>query len=421
MKSHYALLFYFLISQASALDWEIKRQGNLSARLTSYTEKEVPNYGQMSKAELEQTTIFPSIFPGNFSAKNQLRWKSNSLLTDISQKSINQKKDSYEIGPGDNYIRYKDESTILQMGYQDIVWGEAYGFNYADIINPKDLRETLFSDAGENRLPLLLVNSKMLIPSGSLQIIYSPEPRFSKTLPLDLFIGDKFSQTQLEVIKEKTPKIFKTSEAGGKLALSFNDIDTSLFHYSYIDRDPTYTVISGTATTLTFQENHSRLHTTGFSLTKTLGSHVLRSDIVYTQNKLINYIESNQVKSFQTSSTNLLLSLDSPSFNDYSGVFIFAQSHLQDIKPSSVRNQDEQFAIIKLTKSFNEDKSFELAYTHEFKNADNSIQPILNWPLNNTLECKLGGQFYWGNTASNFNKYKKLNSVFLSLKNYFEL
>lgn len=405
------------MAQASIEDWGIKRQGKILARLTSYTDHEIPNYGQLASVELEQNTSVSD----KLSSKNQIRWKCNSITTDISQKLINHKKDSYEINPGDNYIKYKNDDLIAQAGYQDVVWGEAFGFNYADIINPKDHRETLFADADEARLSLLLFNGKKLFSNGSIQVLYSPEPRFSKTLPFDLFIGDKFPQSQIELIKEKTPNLFKNSEAGGKISYSYNEFDTSLFHYSYLDRDPHYAIISSTNSTLTFQEQHNRIHSTGLSLAKTIGGHVLRTDIVHTQNKSINYFNSNQVMTYQTNENNFLISLDTPSLNNYSGALIFAQSSLQDINPLTVRNKNEQYSIAKLTKSLNEDKTFEIVYSHEYQSADNSIQALVNWPVNNAIDLRIGGQLYWGSSDSNFNKYKKLNSVFFSLKNYFQL
>jgi hypothetical protein len=417
LKFPFYLFLFSTLAHASISDWGINRRGNLTAKLTSYTEKEVPNIGQYARAEIEQTINIDE----NLIIKNQLRWTSNSQASDIATKLKLEKNDSHEVLLGDNFIKYKKNDFITQIGYQDVVWGEAFGFNYADIINPKDMRETLFADQAIARLPLFLFNGKELFPNGSFQILYSPEPRFSKALPLDLFIGDKFPQSEISVIKEKSPDLFKTSEAGGKLAYSFSDLDTAIFHYSYLDRDPSYSISQLTATRMILRETHIRLHSTGLSLTKTLGGHVLRTDIVYTKNKNINYIESNQLKNFEANTTNFLISLDTPSFHNYAGVFIFAESKLDKVRTNSTRTKIEQFSIVKMTKTFSDDQSLEFAYTHEFLASDNSIQTVLNWPLNNTLELKLGGQAYWGNADSNFSKYKKLNSVFFSLKNYFDL
>jgi hypothetical protein len=38
-------------------------------------------------------------------------------------------------------LQYKRNKFQLRFGNQQLVWGEAFGFFFADIINPKDTRE----------------------------------------------------------------------------------------------------------------------------------------------------------------------------------------------------------------------------------------------------------------------------------------
>ncbi|MBY0414879.1 MAG: hypothetical protein K2Q18_11970, partial [Bdellovibrionales bacterium] len=132
-------------------------RGYLSTRLSNYTSSNKnKNYGQQTRAQFEQTTQFTS----NIFALNQLRWTSNSVAEDLSTKSSLSKKDNFNTYLGENYLKFKSPKYVIQVGYQEVVWGEAFGFNYADIINPKDGRETLFSEAGDARYPLLLANAK---------------------------------------------------------------------------------------------------------------------------------------------------------------------------------------------------------------------------------------------------------------------
>ncbi|MDO9181677.1 MAG: hypothetical protein Q7U04_04675 [Bacteriovorax sp.] len=314
---------------------------------------------------------------------------------------------------------------MAQIGYQEIIWGDAFGFNYADIINPKDQRETFFSDASDARLPLLLFNGKSLFSSGdfsgSLQVLFSPEPRFSKTLPLDIFIGNIFPQETLSVSKEKTPKIFSKTEFGGKISGSYNGYDMSIFSFSYLDREPIYAIENLTATNIALKEEHNKLKTTGLSFTKTVFDFVLRTDLVYSQNKYINYLENFELTHFTTNSLDTVISLDSPSYNDYSAVLVLARSNLGNIKPNSFREQTEQYLIGKIAKNLGKERSLEFSYTHEFEHPGHSIQTFLNWPITNQTELKIGGEFYFGDEQSNLSKFKKINSLFFSIKNYFQL
>lgn len=406
-------------SLAEAQSTTYQMRGYLFARLTSYTE-EARNVGQQTRGQLEQSASFTS----SLSAVNQLRWNTNSLNADLSRTTL-PKKDSFEVYPGENFLRYKSERWVAQLGYQEVVWGEAFGFNYADIVSPKDLRETLYSDADIARRPLLLANVKTLFSlgdySGSIQLLYSPEPRFSKTLPLDVYAGALVPNMSFNVEKERTPKLFDETEFGGKLSVSASGLDVSVFGFSYLDRDPHYILDSATMTSINVHEKHSKVKSTGAALSKTIGDFVFRADAVLTKDKMVNYLSNNQLSFYPTDFFNTVISIDSPTYNDYSGVLIFANSTAKEILPSSFREKNERYLIGKLTKNLGSDKTFELSYTHEMNQSGRTIQSFINWPVNSTTDLKLGGQFYSGDERSNLNKYKNISSVFFSLKNYFQL
>jgi len=412
-------LTLLLTSHAKADSTQYQMRGYLFARLSHYTE-DAKNYGQQTRGQLEQTAAFTS----SFSAMNQLRWNANSINADLSKTNLS-KKESFEVYLGENFLKYKSEHWVAQLGYQEVVWGEAFGFNYADVISPKDLRETLYSDADIARRPLLLANLKTLFSigdlTGSLQFLYSPEPRFSKTLPIEVYAGEIVPNITFNVTKQKTPKLFSETEFGGKASLSYAGLDLSLFGFSYLDRDPHYVLDSATLTTINVHEEHNKVKSTGAALSKTIGDFVFRTDVVLTKDKMVNYIDGNLLRFYPTDFFNYVVSIDSPTYNDYSGVLIFASSTIKEILPLSFREKNEKYLIGKLTKNLGADKTFELSYTHELEHTGRTVQSFINWPINSTTDLKLGGQFYSGNEESNLNKYKNISSVFFSLKNYFQL
>ena len=409
------------MSNVSEADWRYNTRGYLAAKLTSYTGQNTNTVGQMTRAEYEQTTEFSK----NLVALNQLRWTSNTFDTDLSVRSTPTRKDNFQAYLGENYFKYKSENWVAQIGYQEIVWGEAFGFNYADIINPKDQRMTFFSDAPDARIPLLLFNGKYFFSSGgltgSIQLLVSPQPRFSRSLPVDFYLGATLPQTSITTTKENSPKIFKKNEIGGKISASYNGYDASLFTYSYLDRDPHYELDSATLTTVALNEKHTPIKSTGVSFAKTIYEYVFRTDIVYTQDKTINFINNSLLDSYPTNTLNTLISLDSPTYNDYSGVFIFARSTLSVINADSFRDKQEQYLIGKITKNLGYDRTLEFSYIHELEHSGHSIQTFLNWPITSSTDIKIGGEFYFGDDNSNLKKLKNINSVFFSLKNYFQL
>lgn len=415
------LIFLTVTSMADAIaeSWEHKTRGYLSTKLSPYTRNDSKSLGFLARAQIEHSISFAE----SLDTVNQLRLQSNSINDDLSVKSRSDEKDYFDLYLGENYFRSKSDNWVFQVGYQEVVWGEAFGFNFADIVNPKDQRQTLFSDAGENRIPLMLINGKTFFSigdlTGSAQLLYSPEPRFSKNLPVEIFAGDRFPQESLTVIKKKTPGFFKTHELGGKIASSYQGYDIALFGFSYLDRDPYYLLSSASLTNITLREEHNRVKSFGLSFAKTIYDFVLRSDAVITQDKLINYMENSALLSYSSDLFNALISLDTPSYFDYSGVFIFTTSTLKNVRANSFRNKNQQYAIGKITRSLKDDKSLEISYIHELELSGQSIQTILNWPFDGSTDLKFGGEFYFGNDQSNLARLKNCSNVFFSVKRYF--
>ena len=404
------------LSLMATVDTSIR--GYLSAKGNYYLKDTDENFGSRARAQLEQETKFNS----DFTLVNQLRFTYSSLYTDVSPNPSGDSKNTREIYPGDNYLKYKSASWVLQTGYQDIGWGEAFGFNYADIVNPKDLRETFYTDYADSKLPLFLVNFKCFFENGSMQLIYSPEPRFSRSLPVDLFTRGVLPQTNIKTNLEETPDFFKEHEFGGKLASSFWGIDASLFYFSYLDRDASYSLRSATLNNVELDETHSRVKTTGVSIASTIyDNFVFRTDIVYTQDKLINSVQGLTLLNTPVDMTNVVLSLDTPTYSDFSGVFVLATSRLSEDLPQAFREKNQTYSIAKIAYDLGEEKTIDLSYTHEWNESGHALQSLFLWPVNATVEIRVGAETYWGNEGSQLSKIRNVSNVFFGIKNYFQL
>ncbi len=393
-------------------------RGYLSAKGNYYTADAQENFGSRARAQLEQE----SKIYNDFVLVNQLRFTYSSLYTDVSKNQSTDDKNTREIYLGDNYLKYKSSSWVLQTGYQDVGWGEAFGFNYADIVNPKDLRETFYTDYADSRLPLFLVNFKYFFENGSLQLIYSPEPRFSRALPVDLFTRGVLPQTNIKTNLEDIPDFFKKHEYGGKLSTSFWGIDASIFYFSYLDRDASYVLKSASLTNVELDETHSRVKTTGISVASTLyDNFVFRTDIVHTQDKKINSVSGFSLLNTPVDMTNVVLSLDTPTYSGFSGVLVLATSRLSKEIPQAFREKNQMYSIAKVAYDLGSEKTIDLSYTHEFNENGHAVQSLFTWPVNSTLEVRVGAESYWGDQNSQLSKIKNVSNVFFGIKNYFQL
>lgn len=253
-------------------------------------------------------------------------------------------------------------------------------------------------------------------------MIYSPEPRFSENLPINLFTKNLLPQTVINVDKEDSPKFFNKHEYGGKFSISLLGFDTSLFYYNYLDRDANYSLVSADFTSVLLQEEHQRVNTTGLSIAKTLfDNFVFRTDLVYTKNKQVNSISNTALISTPVNMSNLLVSLDTPTYNKFSAVFIFATSQLSEDLTDAFREKKESYSIAKLSYDLGEEKTFDLSYTHEFSKSGHGLQGLLTWPISSTLDIRIGAENYWGDESSSLGKIKNVSNVFFGIKNYFQL
>ncbi len=412
--SVFILALFILQNKVEAIEYKIS--GQLENRLINYTQNTSSNLGYLNFFQFEQKSKISS----EILFFNQMRAKATSFNQDVNEFQI-KKNSNFQTYLGENYFRYQSGNSNLQIGYQEIVWGEAFGFNYADIINPKDNRFTHYNDQGISRLPIFLLNYKYFFENSSLQLIYGPRPEFSKTIPLHLFLPKSLSNFNIITESESKPQFFKESEYGLKYSTSFSGIDMSLSYFDYLDRNPFYKIKNLTGSNLTLTENHRRTKSTTFSFAKTLFDYVIRMDFVYSTSKTFNTLNGTSLNDYQSNTKDILLGFDTPSFDNYTLFFIWAHKSLDKIVANSLSPNQSDAVVIKLNKTLEAEKSLELSYTREIKEKANGIQALINFPVNNNTELKLGSEFYFGPDSSQYNKLKKINSVFIDIKNYFQI
>jgi hypothetical protein len=390
-------------------------KGHLSTKIGHYLERVSSPRGLnfFASAETEKK------LSESFQFKLQGRWKYQSLYEDLQAYSSDQ-KNTKELYWGETYIQNKSSHYVLTLGYQEVSWGESFGFNYADLVNPKDNKMTLYSSSSEAKIPLLMANFKFFFQDGSLQLIYSPEPIFNKSLPISLFTTNLFPNLSVRSNAEQKPDLFEENEFGGKLSYSVSGFDVSAFYFDYLNREAHYSIQSLNATTLTLNENHARVKSLGISASTTINeAYVLRSDLVLHKDKLYNQSTGTSLTSVKRSSMDGVFSLDTPTFSQFSFAFIGAFSLLEEKLTSGFRSKDQIFSIVKVSYDFLEDKILDLSYTHQFNENGHSLQGQFTHPITGNFEYKIGLETYWGEKTSPLFQVKKINNVFVGLKNYF--
>ncbi|MCS6859950.1 MAG: hypothetical protein NZT92_06485, partial [Abditibacteriales bacterium] len=191
----------------------------------------------------------------------------------------------------------------LRIGRQQVVWGEAVGLFFADVVNPKDWREFLLRDFDDIRIPLWGVNA--LYDAGRdrvLEIFWSPEVRFSRRpvagAEFAFFVPPPPAGVNVVFVPvAKPPRRLSNSNLGVRYSWLQNGWDAAVFYHRALDDLPAISKNQRSAgsqpasrqdggASVNVSLLHPRVHRLGVTVSKPLGSGVWRSEAVFTWGKL---------------------------------------------------------------------------------------------------------------------------------------
>ena len=159
-------------------------------------------------------------------------------------------------GDFDNEVDFRTLSAVWntgkfrsELGFQDLPWSETFGFAIADVVNPRDFRDALFTDPDWTRLSVCAWNTQVFLDKLTLQAVVTPVSRFNK-LPVP--------------VANPEP----AAEFGGRASYLFDfGLDLGLFYYRHWNRVP-------------WPQPLEKVHTLGFTGSQSAGDWVFRADSV---------------------------------------------------------------------------------------------------------------------------------------------
>jgi hypothetical protein len=432
---HFDMLAYFLIFISLLLPLVSHAE---SGAVFTFTGSGEDRLGVHTTYPNTMSTHFQSIYleqrfksdhwSGTFSGRawNESAYanSSNDYPTNLIQ------KDSQDISLRDFYIQYKTSDLFFRAGNQQVVWGEAFGFFYSDIVNPKDLRDGGFRDFEAVRRPLPMLNLKYTRDWASLQGIYVVKPFYNiNPLPGSDFApyNSQISISQLNIVRTDSDDIkIGNDEYGGRLSLTFLGLDTSFFVFSYNDRSPYYAVDASTQLPkyLALQELHSRVVSSGLTASLDLSGFVVRFEGLKTLNRIYPLIATGfggvpSLSNFSTSETVYVFGVDAPTFEKFNLGVQYSNNHLDAIAPGLLRTQDQTLLSIRLSRFFGRQSS-QIVYGNETSDQGNILQFEHLIPIGNSLEFKFGVDVFDGPNTSQFGQIRRASRAYSSFKFFFK-
>jgi hypothetical protein len=338
--------------------------------------------------------------------------------------------ESQEFAPRDIYVQYKNRGIQFRIGNQQVVWGESFGFFFADIVNPKDTREGgLGGDLAAQRIMVPMVNFSWYQGNYALQLLYIPKPFLNLTpaqgsdfaVPLSQFFpGFNVSLSDERIL----PLALSSSEFGIRGTAILGGWDMGAFFLSYFDRRPSYRP-SFTATDVLIRGVHDRIASLGLTATKDFDSWVSRLELIYTRSRPVDAFVLNPTaptQSFSTSTSDEfvgVLGFDYTQWRDWRLTLQVSQDSFLRAVPGSLLPQHATNLSFVLGGTLFRNHELTVIQSYCVNDGSALSQLLYMMPLSSRLEATLGTYLFTGGSSSSFGTFRGASRVFLQLKGYF--
>lgn len=331
------------------------------------------------------------------------------------------KKDSQSFFLRDNYFQFNKGPIRLKLGYQQVVWGEAFGFYYADIVNPKDLRELGLGDLTRNRLNLPMLNFQWLAGSSGFQLLYIPKAQ-TDLLPS---VGSEFLKVPTYYVSSLTLSREPISpmtqgEFGARITHQIGSWDWSIFYLDAYDRFP---ILDFRTNPSTYQPelipHPYRLKSSGLTMTQAWSDWLVRSELIYKQQRWMNTGSMTTLSQDQADQWIAVIGLDLPPIAGWMIQIQYSEDQTAD-KEWAFRKKRESLGSLRVSKTINTDTELEFMYNHSMHDGGYLWQAKASFALDRQFSLDIGMDRFDGRDDSSFGQYKNASRAFAVLKTYFK-
>jgi hypothetical protein len=419
----------------------------------SGTDRNLPEDATASKlsigGDIRNKTAFRTRKPRGFSMiNNTLNLKASGTLSDslsyvlasrFSHDAVFDLTDNYNDNVAsdqrlcadlrDAYIDIGLGNLDFRLGNQQIVWGQAVGLFFADIVNPKDLREFVLPDLDQTRIPVFAANMEYYIKNTYIQMIFIPFPEFNKFgKPGSEFDFSRSLYTQnADIIlndPEEPANSPDNSEAGLRVSKLVNGWDTSVFYlYDMYNFPVNYRTVSlnpaGSAhpVTIAYHPRYERMHRFGATFSKSVYDAVFKGEFIYNDKMFFMSSDITDLDGIEKSpSLDWLLGLDYTFFTSLETNFQLMQTIIFDHKPEIIQKPyTTSFSIWLKTGFFDNFIEPEFFLVAGFNQADYMIRPKITCNYSDSLKFILGADLFYGEVDGSFGLFDTSDRIYIQI------
>ncbi len=328
---------------------------------------------------------------------------------------------------GENYIDFEAGGWDFRIGAQQIVWGEVVGLFFADVVSARDMREFLLPSFDIIRIPQGAARAEYFAGDSHFELVWIPVPAFDD-------IGKPGSDFYPAPLPSPTPSqiaaVFQDPErpstrlSNSNFGVRGNTLvagyDISAFYYRSFATQPTFYRVEGPspAQPFVFAPRYDRIWQLGGTVSKDLGSFVLRGEAVYTSGQGFSVADVNAPQYVVERSTfDYIVSADFPLPNDVRlNVQAFQRVFYDGGGSDLAIRSDGVGASVFLTAKIGDVLEPQVLWIQNFRDAGSLVRPRLNWLIDGNATASFGVDIFSGPDDGYFGRYDNRDRVYAEFR-----
>ncbi len=312
----------------------------------------------------------------------------------------------------------------VRLGRQNIVWGEAVGLFFADVISALDLREFVLPDFDIMRIPQWAIRAEYYLENFHGELVFIPQMTTDEIgepgaefypLPVDAPPG-----FEVRVLDDNEPDEFtKDFGFGSRLSYVLDGWDMAAFYFSSPDKSPAFErrINLGPTPVLQYRPLHERIHQVGGTLAKGFGSTVAKTEIVYTTDRLTSVEDVADLDGLEeTDEVRILLGLDWSVGDHYANVQMFQTRFLQHEASMIPDDEENGLSLLYRTTALHPALEGEALWIRSLNRNEWLLQAKLTWHIDAHWRGVLGTDIFDGPRRGFLGQFRDTDRVYYEMR-----
>ncbi|MDP3043171.1 MAG: LysM peptidoglycan-binding domain-containing protein [bacterium] len=354
-------------------------------------------------------------------------------FTDNFAKGV-EKNQEREAELRDGFLDFSLGNFDLRVGKQQIVWGETVGgLFFADVVNPKDLREFILPEPDQMRVPVWAADLEYFYKGNHFELVWLPFPKFHElgVLGSEFELKGPPMPQGIPVYSEnleKPAKKIKNQEVGFRMSrfLEKLGLDISAFGFYGYDYFPTVfralNIDPATSTpVITLKPQYERLPIFGATFSKDLNDIILKGELVYNKGKYFSVDDSTDSDgAVKKDFIDYIIGVDYTFFGKIDFNFQFMQRIVFNHDDKMIDGKTNTSASVWLKTGFLDNKlEPELLFVFGLDKNDYLLRPKINYKINGCWQVAAGADIFGGEPNGNFGQFDNKDRTYVELKYIF--